>query len=151
MSREKLWKVLDEYGVKRRLLKAIQALYMNGRARGKVGAMESELFGVHRGARQGCTLSPWHFNVFIDWVIREAKGQFRSEVKLSTGDVGVLLFVDDMELMAELVEGLQSNLQMMNGVLSRWELKVNWEKTKVMRLTRKREKCEVIIEGQQME
>ena len=58
VSREKLWKVLDEYGVKGRLLKATQALYMDGRARVKVREMESELFGVHRGVRQGCTLSP---------------------------------------------------------------------------------------------
>ena len=50
--------------------------------------MESELFGVHRGVRQGCALSPWLFNVFIDRVTREAKGQCRSEVKLSSGDVG---------------------------------------------------------------
>ena len=46
-------------------------------------------------------------------------------MKFSTGDVGVLLFADDMVLMAELVERLQSNLQVMNDVLSRWEMKVN--------------------------
>ena len=37
VSREKLWKVLDEYGVKGRLLKAMQALYMDERARVRVG------------------------------------------------------------------------------------------------------------------
>ena len=59
VSRVKLWKVLDEYGVKGKLLRAIQALYVDGKARVKVGGVESELFGVHRGVRQGCTLSPW--------------------------------------------------------------------------------------------
>ena len=33
---------------------------------------------------------------------------------MSTGDVGVLLFEDDMVVMAESVEGLQSNLQVMS-------------------------------------
>ena len=56
---------------------------------------------------------------------REAKRQFQSEVKLSTDDVVVLLFADDMVVMAESVEGLQSNLQVFSDVLSRWELKVN--------------------------
>ena len=100
---------------------------------------------MHRGVRQGYTLSPRLFNVFIDRVTREAKRQFQSEVKLSTGDVGVLLFADDMVVMAESVEGLQSNLQVLSDVLSRWELKVNWRKTKVMRVARKSEECEVKI------
>ena len=66
---------------------------------------------MHRGVRQGCILSMWLFNVFMDRVTREAKRQFRSEVKLSTVDVGVLFFADDMVVMAESIEGLQSNLQ----------------------------------------
>ena len=145
VSREKLWKVLDEHGVKGKLLRAIQALYVDGKARVKVGGVESELFGMHRGVRQSCTLSLWPFNVFMDRVIREAKRQFRSEVKLSTGDVGVLLFADDMVVMAESVEGLQSNLQVLSDVLSRWELKVNWRKTKVVLVARKSVECEVKI------
>ena len=142
VSREKLWKVLDEYGVKGKLVRVILALYVNGKARVKVGGVESELFGVHRGVRQGCTLFPWLFNVFMDTVTRETKRQFRSEVKLSTGDVGVLLFADDMVVMAESVEGLQSNLQVLSDVLNRWELKVNWRKSRV---ARKSEECEVKI------
>ena len=41
--------------------------------------------------------------------------------------------------------GLQSNLRLMNDVLSRWELKVNWRKTKVMRVARKSQECAVKI------
>ena len=88
--------MLDEYGVKGKLQRAIQALFVDDKARVKVGGVESELFGVHRGVIQGCTLSPWLFNMFMDKVTREARRQFRSEVKLSTGDIGVLLFADDM-------------------------------------------------------
>ena len=50
--------MLDEYGVKGKLLRAIQALYVDGKARVKVRGVESELFGVHRGVRQSCT---FHF------------------------------------------------------------------------------------------
>ena len=145
MSREKLWKVLDEYEVKGRLLRATQALCVDGKARVKAGEVESDLFGVHRGVRPGCTISLWLSNVVLDRVTMEAKREFQSEVKLSTGDVGVLLFADDMVVMAESVEGLQSNLQVLSDVLSRWELKVNWRKTKVMRVARKSEECEVTI------
>ena len=43
----------------------------------RVGGKVSEWFGVHKGARQGCTLLPWWFNVFVDKVtIREARREF---------------------------------------------------------------------------
>ena len=70
---------------------------------------------------------------------------------MSTGDVGLLLFADDMVVMAESVEGLQSNLQVLSDVLSRWELKVNWRKTNVTWVARKREECEFKIEEQVIE
>ena len=54
-----------------------------------------------QGVRQGCTISPWSFNVLADKVTREAKREFVREMKLSTGDVGVLHFADDMVIMAE--------------------------------------------------
>ena len=47
------------------------------------------------------------------------------EVKLSTGDVGVLLFADDMVIMAEPEEGLQSNLQALSEAMDRWDLQMN--------------------------
>ena len=47
---------------------------------------------VNRGVRQGCTLSPWFFNIFVDKLTKEARGVFVREVKLSTGEVGVLLY-----------------------------------------------------------
>ena len=37
----------------------------------KVEGMESQGFRVRKGVRQGCTLSPWLFNVFIDKVASE--------------------------------------------------------------------------------
>ena len=61
---------------------------------------------MHKGMRQGCTLSPWLFNVLVDKVTREARREFVRGMKLSTGDVGVLLFADDMVIMAESEEWL---------------------------------------------
>ena len=106
---------------------------------------------MHKGVRQGCTLSPWLFNVYVDKVAREAREKFVSEVKLSTGDVGMLLFADDMVIMAESEEGLQSNLKVLSEAMDRWDLKVNWMKTKVMRVARKRDSCEVSIGDQVIE
>ena len=145
MSREKPWKVLDKYGIKGKLLRAIQALYVGSRACVKVGGLMSEQFEVRRGVRQGCMLSLWLFNLFMDNVMREARGSFVGEVQLSAGEVGVLLIADDMVVMADSEERLQHNLKIVSDTLSKRELKVNWRKTKVMRVARDREACEVKI------
>ena len=77
---------------------------------------------MHKGVRKGCTLLPWLFNnVFVNKVTREARREFVREVKLSTGDVKVLLFADD--ILTESEEGLQSNLQVliMSEAMGRWD------------------------------
>ena len=108
VNRGKLWKALEGYGVQGELLRAIQALYEGVKACVKVGQRETEMFDVQKGVRQGCTLSSWLFNVFIDEVMKEARREFVSGVKLSTRGVDLLMFVDDMVLMAG-AEGLEKN------------------------------------------
>ena len=44
----------------------------------------------------------------------------------------LLMFADDMVMMAETEEALQQNVEAMNEALVRWDLKVNWKKSKVM-------------------
>ena len=56
---------------------------------------QSKWFKVDQGMRQGCSLSPWLFNVFLDTIVIDARGlhgksDFREE------NVDVLLFADDM-------------------------------------------------------
>ena len=81
----------------------------------------------------------------------EARRDFVSGVKLSTRGVEILMFADDMVLMAESAEGLEKNLGVMGEALSRWELKVNWKKTKAMRVARQKGVCEVRIGDQKLE
>ena len=85
-----------------------------------VGQSETEMFDVQEGVRQGCTLSPWLFNVFIDKVVKETRRDFVSGVKLSTMGVEIQMliqFADNMVLMAESAEGLEKNLGVMSEAL----------------------------------
>ena len=70
VNRGKLWKALGEYVVQGELRRAIQTLYEGGKACVKVGQSETEMFDVQKGVRQGCTLSPWLFNVYVDEGLR---------------------------------------------------------------------------------
>ena len=110
----------------------------------KVEGLTSEEFEVRRGVRQGLRCLHGSLNLFMDNVMREARGSFVGEVQLSTGEVGVQLFADDMVVTADSKERLQHNLKTCD-MLNKWELKINWRKTKVMRVARDREEFEVKI------
>jgi hypothetical protein len=70
--RSVLWKVLCEYGVNGRLLNAVKSMYDGSKACVRVNGSLSEWFEVKRGVRQGCVMSPWLFNVFMDKCVRMA-------------------------------------------------------------------------------
>ena len=63
-----MWQMLRVYGGK--LLKAVQSFYVNSRACVWVGNDVSGSFPVNVGLRQGCVMSPWLFNVYMDGVVR---------------------------------------------------------------------------------
>ncbi len=75
------------YGVGERLLEGIKSFYENASAFVLVDRECSESFNVEVGLRQGCVMSPWLFNIYMDGCIREMKdglgdlGKRRSEMR----------------------------------------------------------------------
>ena len=59
-------------------------------------------------------------------------------VRLGKENVDVLLFADNMVLIADSAESLQMNLKKLDETLTRWEMKMNWEKMEVMKLGKER-------------
>ena len=84
VDREAMWRVLCMYGINGQLLKAVQSLYEKSEACVRVCREEGEWFEVGVGLRQGCVMSPWLFNLFMDAVMKE--------VREKAGDVGVTLW-----------------------------------------------------------
>ena len=66
-----MWQMLRVYGVGGKLLKAVQNFYVDSRACVRVGNDVSKWFPVNVELRQGCVMSPWLFNVYMDGVVRE--------------------------------------------------------------------------------
>ena len=66
-----MWQMLRVYGVGGKLLKAVQSFYVDSSACVRVGNDVSEWFQVNVGLRQGCVMSPWLFNEYMDGVVRE--------------------------------------------------------------------------------
>ena len=74
-DRHVLWQMLRVYGVGGNLLKAVQSFYIDSSACARVGNNVSEWFQLNIELRQGCVMSPWLFNVYIDGVVRLVNGR----------------------------------------------------------------------------
>ena len=143
VDREAMWRMLGIYGVGGKLLSAIKSFYVDSRACVRVGDMESDSFGVKVGLRQGCVMSPWLFNVYMDGVVREVNTRVGERGLSLTGErgqnwvVNQVLFADDTALVADTEEALQQLVTEFGRVCERRKLKVNVGKSKVMRCTRR--------------
>ena len=90
----------------------MQSFYVDSRACVLVGNEVSEWFSVNVGLRQGCVMSPWLFNVYMDGVVIEVNGSVIVKgLELLSGNVGrleinQLLFADDTALVADSEEKL---------------------------------------------
>ena len=152
--------MLGFYGVGGKLLAAIQSFYNNSRALVRVGNRESESFPVRVGLRQGCVMSPWLFNIFMDGVVREINARLGERgLGLIEGGGGrnwiinQVLFADDTALVADSEEGLQQLVTEFGRVCKRRKLKVNVGKSKVMRCTREENEggLQIDLEGEGLE
>ena len=137
VDREALWNVLRVYGVGGQLLEGIKAFYRNASACVRVDGEVSESFSVEVGVRQGCVMSPWLFNVFMDGCIREMKAKVgdvgaRLNLNGESWRVVTCLFADDTVLLAESERQLQKVVDEFHKVCLRRKLKVNAGKSKVM-------------------
>ena len=75
IDREALWTVLQGYGVRGAVLQAVKSFYVGSRACVRVGNEVSRWFEVKTGLRQGCVMSSWHFNVYMDGVVRRVNAK----------------------------------------------------------------------------
>ena len=65
IPRDKLWAVLLQYGIDGQLLNAIKSLYMHSEVCVRVNSATTKPFKVSVGLRQGCSLSPILFLIYI--------------------------------------------------------------------------------------
>ncbi len=125
------------YGVGGQLLEEIKSFCENASASVQVNGELSESFNVEVGVRQGCIMSPWLFNIYMDGCIREMKVRVRDlgarlNVRGVEQPLVVGLYADDTVLLTESEGMLQRIVDKFGRVCKRRKLKVNAGKSKVM-------------------
>ena len=72
MDHNKLWKILKEMGIPDQLTCLLRNLYAGQEATVRTGHGTIDWFQIRKGLGQGCILSPWLFNLYTEYIMRNA-------------------------------------------------------------------------------
>ena len=134
VHRSKLFEILVEKGISGNLLNTIKAIYNSVKGHVRHGVELSDVFECPVGLRQGCSLSPILFTLFINklYEIIENSGISGIQLTPEITQIFALLFADDVALVADTVIGLQRQLNILSSYSDEWKIKVNVQKTKIL-------------------
>ena len=90
-------------------------------------------FQIGKGVRQGCILSPCLFNLYAEYIMRNA-GLKEAQVRIKTSrrNINNFRYADDITLLAERKGELKSLLMKVKGESEKAGLKLNIQKTKIV-------------------
>ena len=99
----------------------------------RTGHGTADWFQIGKKVRQGCTLSPCLFNLYAEYIIRNAGlDEAQAGIKIAGRNMNNLRYADNTTLMAESKEELKSLLMKVKEESEKVGLKLNIQKTKIM-------------------
>ena len=141
IHRERMMKILKAYDIPDNILKAINLMYENTKARVLSPDGETELFDILAGVLQGDTLAPYLFAIVLDFAMRKAlEGRedlgFQLTKRWSRRHPPVTItdldFADDIALISEEIAEAQEMLNRVETETLRIGLHLNEKKTEIM-------------------
>ena len=102
MDHHKLWKMLKEMGIPDHMTCFLRNLYVAQEATFRTGHETTDWFQIGKGVHQGCTLSPCLFNLYGEYIMRNARlDEAQTGIKIANKNINNLRYADDTTLMAE--------------------------------------------------
>ena len=133
VDHNKLWKILKEMGISDHLTCLLRNLYAGQEATVRTGHGTTDWFQIEKEGRQGCVLSPCLLNLYVEYIMRNARlEEAQTGIKIAGRNINNLSYADDTTLMAENEEELKSLLMKMKVESKNAGLKLNIQKTKIM-------------------
>ena len=133
MDHNKLWNILKEMGIPDHLTCLLRNLYAGQEETVRTGHGTTGWFQTGKGIHQGCILSPCLFNLYAEYIMRNA-GLYEPQAGIKTAkrNINNLRYADDTTLMAEREEELKSLLMKVKEESEKVGLQLNIKKTKIM-------------------
>ena len=133
VDHNKLWKILKEMGIPNHLTCLFRNLYASQEATVRTGHGTTDWFQIGKEVCQGCTLSPCLFNLYAEYIMKNAGlEKAQAGIKIPGRNINNLRYADDTSLMAESEEELKSLLMKVKEESENVGLKLNIQKTKIM-------------------
>ena len=127
------WKILKEMGIPDHLTYLLRNLYAGQEATVRTGRGTTEWFQIRKGVHQGCILSPCLFNLYAEYIMRNAgQDEAQAGIKIAKRNINKLRYADDTTLMAESEEEQKSLLMKVKEESERVGLKLSIQKTQIM-------------------
>ena len=124
-----MWRRLWEEGVKGKIWRVIKGMYSVVQSAVLVGDEQTEWFDLSTGVRQGCVMSPILFSLFINGLAKKINAETKG-IKVGERRVRLLLYADDIVLLAESAKDLQKMLDIVTQYSRQWRFRVNPKKDK---------------------
>ena len=106
----KMWKIFQEMEIRDHLTCLLRNLYAGQKATVRTGHGTTDWFQI-QGVHQSCILSPCSFNLYAEYIMRNAGlEEAQAGIKIAGRNVNNLRYADDTTLMAESEEELKSLL-----------------------------------------
>ena len=131
VDHNKLWKILKEMRIPEYLTCLLRNLYAGQEATVRTGQGKTDWFQIGKGVHQGCILPPCLFNLYAEYIMRNARlDETQAGTKIAGRNINNLRYAGDTTLLAECVEELKSLLMKVKEESEKVGLKLNIQKTK---------------------
>ena len=132
VAHNKLRKILKEMEITDHLTCLLRNLHTGQDATVRTGH-GTDWFQIGKGVRQGCILSPCLFNLYAEYIMRNAGlEEAQAGIKIAGRNINNLRYADDTTLMAENEEELKRLLMKVKEDREKVGLWLNIQKTKIM-------------------
>ena len=89
MDHNKLWKILKQIGVPDHLTCLLRNLYAGQEAIVRTGHGTADWFQIGKGVCQGCILSPFLFNLYAEYITRNAGWKKHKHKSIFLGEISI--------------------------------------------------------------
>ena len=102
ITHNQLWKILKEMGIPDHLTYLLGNLYAGQEATVRTGHGTTDWFQIRKGVRQSCILSSYLFNLYAEYIMRNARlNEAQVGIKIARRNTNNLRYTDDTMLMSE--------------------------------------------------